>query len=221
MAQDRQKIYAGMQHLILCEGIDAQNFLIYYLNSDALATWPALQQTVQVADFGGINQLYMALSTWKNTEGFENIKSLLIIRDAETSATNAIQSVKDAFKKANLPQPDGPNSMSKTSAISTGFTLFPSCDKFPKNGTLEDLCLNILQEKESRLLEEIEAFMNKLGNEKLREFPHRFKSKLHTYFSITDKYVSLKIGEAAKAGAFNWDSPQLVNLRDFLVSMLG
>ncbi len=220
MAPVKQEIHAGMQHLLLCEGLDAQNFLIYYLNSSVFSSYSALQQTVQVVDFGGIRQLSTAINAWKNMEGFENIKSLLVIRDAEASATDAAQSVKDAFKKAALPPPDGPNSLFKGSAISTGFTLFPSCDKLPQNGTLEDLCLNILQEKESRILEEIEVFMNKLGQEKLREFPHRFKTKLHTYFSLTDKYVSLKIGEAAKAGAFDWTSPKLNSLRGFLISIV-
>ena len=67
----------------------------------------------------------------------------------------------------------------------------------------------------------IEKFMYELGKRHGREYPHDFKTKLHTYFSVTDKYVSLKIGEAAKAGAFNWNSPKLLPLKNFLLEIIN
>ena len=66
------------------------------------------------------------------------------------------------------------------------------------------------------MLDEINLFICKLKDKELRSFPRKFKTRLHTYFSITDNYVSLKIGEAAKAGAFNWESPKLSPLKSFL-----
>ncbi len=41
----------------------------------------------------------------------------------------------------------------------------------------------------------------------------------NTYFSVTDRYVSLKIGEAARAGAFDWENKALDALRRFVESM--
>ena len=62
--------------------------------------------------------------------------------------------------------------------------------------------------------------MNNLENKYNRSYPHEFKTKLHTYFSVTDEYVSLKIGEAAKAGAFNWNSNKLLPLKNFLSEII-
>ena len=78
--------------------------------------------------------------------------------------------------------------------------LFPTCDPAPGNGTLEDLCHSFL------------TLLEKKG----REFPRIFKNRLHTYLSTNDRYVSLKIGEAAPAGAFDWNNTSLNALRDFL-----
>ena len=69
-------------------------------------------------------------------------------------------------------------------------------------------------------IEEIDTFMKLLGDKHKREFPHEFKTKLHTYFSITDKFVGLKIGEAAKAGVFDWNSTRLDFLKSFLLSAI-
>jgi hypothetical protein len=94
--------------------------------------------------------------------------------------------------------------------------LFPTCDPAPGNGTLEDLCLSCLSESESAsILEEIDSFLTLL-EKKGREFPRIFKNRLHTYLSTNDRYVSLKIGEAAPAGAFDWNNTSLNALRDFL-----
>ena len=62
--------------------------------------------------------------------------------------------------------------------------------------------------------------MNDLEKKYDRVFQREFKTKLHTYFSVTDKYVSLKIGEAARAGAFNWSSEKLTPLKRFLLELM-
>lgn len=40
----------------------------------------------------------------------------------------------------------------------------------------------------------------------------------NTYFSVTDDFVSMKIGEAARANAFNWSTDKLVPLKKFILS---
>lgn len=46
---------------------------------------------------------------------------------------------------------------------------------------------------------------------------HEHKSRLHTYFSVNEDYLSFKIGEAAQAGAFAWDSPELEGLKQLVL----
>ena len=43
---------------------------------------------------------------------------------------------------------------------------------------------------------------------------------IHTYFSVNEKYISLKIGEAAKAGAFAWDHEKLAGLKSIILEGL-
>lgn len=216
----KTKIRDGVQHLILCEGKDEFNFLIYYLNSEALSDHPEYSQSIQVEDFGGNEELSTKLVLWTKAPGFEHLKTLLIIRDAEQNAELAVNSIVSAFQKAGLPTPLQPHQFALSESLKTGFLMFPACSSELVNGTLEDLCLSILRENESVILDRVDSFLSELEGQSIRTFPRRFKAQLHTYLSVTDKFVSLKVGEAAKAGAFNWNSPSLDSIKSFLAEMI-
>lgn len=207
------------QHLILCEGIDAEGFMIYFLNNTESEYSEFLREHIQVMDFGGNENLFNYIETIKKMEGFDSVKSILVIRDAETNYIKAQNDIKAALAKAKLPVPEHTYEWADGN-IKTAYLLFPIYSQEPVNGTLEDLCLSVLsEENSSSVLDKINTFVSDLKSGMKREFPHEFKTKLHTYFSITDKYVSLKIGEAAKAGAFDWNSSKLNSLRAFIESM--
>ena len=207
------------QHLILCEGRDAEEFLIAYLNSAALKDHDFFSNEIQVMNFGGNEDLYAYLSVLQNMEGFHDIKSLLIIRDAETNARAAIDQIITPLRATGFDCPDKPYVWGD-GKIKTAFLLFPTCSADVTEGTLEDLCLSILRESNhEEILVEIDSFMVTLENHYKRKFPHKFKTKLHTYFSVTDDYISLKIGEAARAHAFDWTHPNLVPLKEFILEI--
>lgn len=98
-----------------------------------------------------------------------------------------------------------------------GFLLFPSCSNELCNGTLEDLCIEILKESEADgITTMVDEFLDTIENKRQAALRHRHKSKLHTYFSVTDKYVGQKIGEAARSGAFDWDNERLKPMIAFI-----
>ena len=66
------------------------------------------------------------------------------------------------------------------------------------------------------MLNKVAGFMDMLQNENIRKFSHDFKTSLHCFFSVTDPFVGLKIGESAKAGAFDWSSEELSGLNSCL-----
>ena len=209
------------RHLILCEGADAENFLIYWLNNPALSTYPFFANDIQVMDFGGITDLPLFIQSIKAMEGYHDISSLLVIRDAERDEAAAKQAVCAALQKAALPVPTQPHRWANGENLKTGFLLFPVCGEHPRSGTLEDLCLEILKEENREMiLAEVQGLMDRLHDKHGREFPHELKTKLHTYFSVTDDFVSMKIGEAARAGAFDWHHPALWPIRDFILELL-
>jgi hypothetical protein len=216
--KERNKIYPETPHLIFCEGVDAYYFLIWFL--DIVKRESEEFNAFRVYDFGGIAELRQYLHAIAQTDHFnECVQSISIIRDAETNAEEACQSVKDALRDGGFAVPESPccracNSNVQYRQIGTGFVLFPSCDAEPQNGTLEDLCLALLaNENAESVLSNVDAV---LTNYQFRR-PH--KNRLHTYFSLTDEFVSLKIGEAARANAFSLQDTKIEALRAFLLKM--
>ena len=208
------------KHLILCEGRDAEEVLITYLNSEALSDTPSFSNDFQVMDFGGNSDLTNFIKALKNMEGFDKVESILVIRDAERDIARATNDITNALRHCDLSVPTRAHNWQGTSP-KVGYLLFPTCDVSVQTGTLEDLCLSILSEDRSHeIIDDIQEFMNEVGEKYNRIYPHEFKTKLHAYFSITDSYVSLKIGEAAKAGAFNWSNAKLLPLKNFLLEVL-
>ena len=208
------------RHLILCEGRDEQEFLIAWLNSAALHSVPAFSEEIQVIDFGGNQDLPAYLRLLQNAENFDKVRSILVIRDAEKDAKRAVCEIQESFHKNDLPVPETPQ-VWENGVPKTGFLLFPKFDREPECGTLEDLCLSLLSDPNaSCLTKEIDAFMSALEERCRLVFRRPFKTRLHTYFSIHNKYVSLKIGEAANAGAFDLDNKSLEPLKNFLLEVL-
>ncbi len=223
MARSRDRIVISQEtpHMVLCEGRDAYYFLCHLLDFFEKGS-PALRQ-FRVHDFRGIEDLRSCLSDLTKADGFETIlRSLSIVRDAETDATAACQSVKGALRDIGLAVPETPCSWTsagsdKYPGIRTGFVLFPSCDANPKNGTLEDLCLRILPAQEAA---SVLSAANAVLEQYKPQLPRLHKNRLHAYFSLTDKFVSLKVGEAAKAGAFDWSATEIESLKTFFAAAI-
>ena len=97
------------RHLILCEGRDELFFLIAYLNSTHLSATPEFSEDIQVLDFGGNSDLLEQLKVLKVTPGFDEVKTLLIVRDAEKDANAAIQQIRTALEKNGFSAPDSPH----------------------------------------------------------------------------------------------------------------
>lgn len=207
------------KHLILCEGIDEWKFLVRFLNSPALKDNPFFSEEIEVFDFGGNEELSTYLEALKLIEGFSDVVSLLVIRDAELDARKAARQVQNALRENDLDVPDRQGQWTERTP-KTCFLLFPDFGKKESPGTLEDLCITILDDTVTETpLEEIDAFVEHLEKDREQTFSHRHKTRLHTYFSTNNKLVSLKLGEAADAGAFDWSHPNLKPLKECLKGM--
>lgn len=207
------------KHLILCEGIDEWKFLVRYLNSPALQEDSFFSEDIEVFDFGGNEDLSAYLSALKLIDGYSDVVSLLVIRDAEQGAQKAARQVQSAFHANRLDVPDRQGQWAN-GIPKTCFLLFPAFGTKECPGTLEDLCLTILDDTAAEThLKEIDTFVEHLEQNREQPFSHRHKTRLHTYFSVNNKFVSMKVGEAADAGAFNWSHPNLKPLKDCLSKM--
>ena len=213
MPIERKKIVKP--YLLLCEGRDAVNFLINYLESEALAQDQRFSNEIQVLDFGGNDDLDRFLMNLKNMERFDQVTSIAIIRDAEKDFAKACSDVTRSLRKSGIISPDSYGTwVNDDTGVNVGYLLFPLNNEA---GTLEDLCLNILSESNiESILSSIDTFLTTMESSYGRSYHRKHKNRLHTYLSSSDEYVSMQLGLASKAGAFNWDSVYLEPLKRFL-----
>ena len=213
MGKEKNKVISR-PHLILCEGEDTTQFAICYL--EHLQKRDTIFESFVAVDFGGNEELSIFLSDLQQYPGFDIVESMIIIRDSEADHNSAIQSVKSALAKSEFPVPAEPNTIAQNNAIKVAFSLFPSLSKSDRRGTLEDLIIeNLMEDRVESLLHDIYLFLEDLKSNG-RDFKWPHKTKLHTYFSVTDNFVSNKIGQAVKAGAFNYECSEMNSLKELL-----
>lgn len=210
--------------LVLCEGVDAKFFLIWlldYYKKQGITEF----EHIQVEDFGGITQLTDSLAVWKNISGFrQNIRALCIIRDAETNFLNSCQSIRGSLQKNNIVSPKHAWAVKEENGFKIAYIVFPGTKDNEgnyKSGTLEDLCLESLADADKiKKLETIDEFIDKAKQNFNLQFPRLHKTRLHEFLAMHDKYVDCKIGEAAKAGAFDFENPTIKEIVRIFTELL-
>jgi len=203
--------------LFLVEGADAYFFFIWACNASNV-------NDVQVIDFGGITDLYLFLKTLRGLSEFDDVSAMLIARDAEGNADGAAKSVTSALKRNGFVVPQKPFEFAQGSPGSprVAYMILPGFDsdsegKMLSRGTLEDLCLSMSTANSDAVGACVDAYINCLESKSIK-IGHPHKTRLHAYLAGKDDLVGLKIGEAARAGAWDWErvafSPFRKTIRD-------
>jgi len=211
-----EKVTIKLPKLLVVEGKDAYFFCIWALKAFGV-------DDVQVLDFGGIGDLTKYLKTLTEFPGYDqvNMSTLVIARDAESNPATAIANIKASLHEADFTVPDNPFEFT-TGIPRIAFIIFPGFETSTASqnrlsaGTLDDLCLNIV--KDTSTFGCVDLYMQCLQSNG-EKIPRPHKSKLHSYLSGKDKYVGLKIGEASKAGAWDWTHPKLEKFKDIITNM--
>ena len=98
---------------LLVEGNDQRNFFEAFIEHLAL-------DNIQIQNFGGVNELRGFLLALVNAPGFRGtVQSVGIVRDAETSAQAALQSVQASLETAGLSVPNQPEERAVSSPAVT------------------------------------------------------------------------------------------------------
>ena len=192
-------------HLIVCEGLDAKLFMVYYLQF--LIKQDSRFEQFQVMDAGGITELRLFIKTLPHLPYFDKVKSITIARDCENNAKGANQSVQELLKQG-FAVPEVPCTVALPTDglynVKTAYILFPKLNSDETNGTLEDLCLETLACADREIVLNIVDNTMLLYQEQFTGFKRPHKNRLHTYLSLSDVFVGLKIGESANANAFDF-----------------
>lgn len=217
---NRNKPYA-----ILCEGADEFNFLRIYL--DYLEEYEnRFQDCHHIIDLGGINDFEKRLKTIKAIPDYEYTKGILLVRDAETNANAAVDSLIEHIERTwDIQMPPNGDIQTNADNIRIGFFLFPGMDENGKflNGTLEDLCWDLIKNLKENisvhdLQQETEDHLRNIIA--IRGAMRKYhKNRLHVLLSSTDKFVDQKIGEASQAGAFDFSNGKMSRLKELILQM--
>lgn len=198
-----KELKAGMSQL-LAEGADAKNFCI----------WACVEygfEHIEVQDFGGIEELDNFLEMIKVVSNYDKVPAILIVRDAETNPEGAIKSVKTSLKKNNFVVPPEPYSYHPGNP-GIEFAILPGKNSSGEycSGALENLCMSTVET--DPLWNNVDEFL-KIVQQRGEKLTHLHKSRLYSYLAVKNKFVGMKIGEAAKAGAWNWEHEALSQLK--------
>ena len=197
--------------VLVVEGLDAQMFCVWALDAYKL-------DDIEVWNFGGITQLTEYMQAFKLRTGFNLVKTIGVIRDAENDKLGAERSIKKSFKDSGFIVPQNMLEWQVGGSIKTGYMILPGKDDlYDENGkgALEHLCLGSIND--DCLLECVNEFTGLVKGKSI-SLPCEHKTKLNSYLAIT-QYVGMKVGEAAKAGAWDWQSPAMEVFHEFLQSM--
>lgn len=191
---------------LLVEGNDQRNFFEAFIEHLSLAD-------IQIQNFGGINDLRAFLLALINAPGFrEIVQSVGIVRDAETSAQAAFQSVQSSLRNAGLPVPNRPEDRTGSSPAVTVLIL-------PGNsrpGMLETL----LNETFANTPEEacINAFFECVEDSSGMPTQRPHKARAQAYLA-TKPEPHLSVGVAAKRDYWDLDHPVFDRIRQFLAAL--
>jgi hypothetical protein len=207
-------------HIIACEGPDDEKYLCYFLQP--LITRDDRYDQIQIMSAGGKDELPPLIKMLPSLPGFSIVKTLTILRDADEEAQAAEYSVQNLLKAANFAVPKSQcepcRPRDKENNVITGYALFPFFNT--EKGALEDLCLKTLAgDNAEKMLGIVDCAVSRVTKE-FGELKWLHKNKLHTYLSLTNAFVTCKLGEAAQRNAYNFDARELEPLKKLLQSML-
>ncbi len=188
--------------ILLVEGHDAFQFfkaLLRHLN---------LLPDIEIRNFGGIGDLDY-LETLKITDGFDDVISLAIIRDAESNAVSAFDSVSSKLKQTGFDVPLKPMTSTVGSPKISVFIL-PDCIS---NGSLETICLQTV--KNDPAMPCVDQFFTCIQNNGLSVPKNIQKATLHAFLSSRSR-PHLLLGQAAHTGYWPWNHAALDLLKKFL-----
>ncbi len=191
-----------LEKVLLVEGMDAFQFfkaLLRHLN---------LLTEIEIRNFGGINQLVF-LETLMITDGFDRLNSFAIVRDAESNAISAFQTVSDLLSRVGLSVPEQPMAIAQGDPVVSVFIL-PDC---VNSGMLETLLYQAIDDDPATSC--IEELLQCLVEKGVALPTNMDKARVHTFLSSKSP-PGLLIGQAAHRGFWPWENSTFDGLKEFL-----
>jgi len=190
-----------LNKLIAVEGNDEVNFFNCLLKDMGFDNYA-------VEGVGGTRRFNDYFSALVQSSDFSNVDTIIVIRDADESAENAFESIKNVLISVNLEPPKKVNYFSN-SIPKVGVFIMPGDSE---KGMLEDLCLRTV--KDHPVMELIDVFVKFVL--KLEKPPKNIaKSKAQVFLAAMPDIVC-SVGLGAAKGYWDFNSEELLALKSFL-----
>ena len=188
---------------LLVEGNDQRNFFEAFISHLSIAN-------VQIQNFGGVSQLRDFLEGFVGATGFrETVQSLGIVRDAETSAERAFQSVQSSLERATLPVPHSPAERTDTNPA-VAVLILPGDNR---QGMLETLlCKSFADTSVDHCIDDFFECVESLPDVSIERSD---KARAHAYLT-TKPNPHFSVGVAAKNNYWDLNHSVFSTVRDFL-----
>lgn len=188
--------------VLAVEGKDEVNFF------DALLKHLGITDDVEVRDVGGKYQFKSKLPALVRTTGFSDVEVFVIIRDADTDANAAFESIRDILKGQDLEPPSQINQFSDGNSRIGIFIMPGNSD----TGMLEDLCLKTVDEQPA--MECANVFIDCASG--LRDPPQVMAKAKAQVFLAAMPEIANSVGVGAQKGYWNFNSDELDDLISFI-----
>lgn len=192
------------ENLLLVEGKEDQLFF------DALIRHQNLRN-IQIISYDGKPRLRPFLKgvLVKSSEFHKRVKSVGIVRDADTNASETFQSICDALQNAGLSVPANPMELTSQNPKITVMVI----PHGSTHGMLEDLCLQaVISDPAVSCMEKYFQCLQQLPS----SLPNNIsKAKVHVFLASRHK-PDKRLGEAANAGYWPWDNEAFDPVKNFL-----
>ena len=202
--QQRIPNLAEAKHLLV-EGRDEELFFDAFIRHLGVGG-------VQVWNYAGKDNLGNRLGVLVDTEGFDRIVSIGIVRDADTSASSAFQSVQGSLRNAGLSVPI---EMLVASEGTPKIAVFVMPDN-SAGGALEDLCLATLEGDPAMPC--VNDFLQCVGGRVETPPQNVAKARMHAFLASRED-SELRLGEAAQRGYLPWGNAAFEPLTEFLTNL--
>jgi len=166
-------------------------------------------EEVQVMPIGGKTRLTENLRALQNATDFDQVVSLGIVRDGNSSPASAFQSVCSSLRTLNLPTPSvlgvshGNNPRVAVLILPDGQT----------PGMLEDVCLNSISSEP--IMECIDGYFGCIESKGLSLPLNNSKAKVHVFLAA-QRETGKRLGEAAEAGYWPFTHQSFTITKEFL-----
>ena len=204
---DIMEIEQGILKILIVEGKEDEIMFSALLSS--------LQITdIKIKPIGGKQNIGKNLLDFVKARNFHSIRSLGIIRDADDNPSGAFASVCSALKNAGLPVPNAPLIIAGDDLRRVGVMILPGENRC---GALEDTCLESVQK--DMAIPCVDGYFQCLSEREIHlPTPAISKARVHAFLA-SKKEPDKRLGEAARAGYWNFESHAFESVKQFLQAM--